>query len=55
LKKYKKVVDLHENILKFIAVVKQSVNEIIFTHEYAFDGTLRQYLKLNFNKIIGMK
>ncbi|KAF0541185.1 kinase-like protein [Gigaspora margarita] len=50
LKQYKKV-GLHENILKFMTVIKQSVNEIIFIHEYASDGTLRQYLKQNFNKI----
>ncbi|CAG8780758.1 2880_t:CDS:2, partial [Cetraspora pellucida] len=50
LKQYKKL-DLHENILKFIAIIKQSINEIIFVHEYAFNGTLCQYLNQNFNKI----
>ncbi|CAG8557564.1 13190_t:CDS:2, partial [Dentiscutata heterogama] len=46
---YKKV-ELHENILKFIAIIKQSKNEIIFIHDYASDGTLRQYLKQNSSK-----
>ncbi|KAF0490589.1 kinase-like protein [Gigaspora margarita] len=50
LKKYQKV-DLHENILKFIGIVKQSMNEFILVHEYAYDGTLRQYLKQNFKVI----
>ncbi|CAG8775635.1 36304_t:CDS:2, partial [Racocetra persica] len=50
LKQYQKV-EQHENILKFIAVLKQSISEVIFAHEFACDGTLRQYLKQNFNKI----
>ncbi|CAG8627422.1 11169_t:CDS:2, partial [Dentiscutata heterogama] len=50
LKRYQKV-ELHENILKFIAIFKQSINEVIFVHEYALDGTLRQYLKQNISKI----
>ncbi|CAG8739295.1 12031_t:CDS:2, partial [Gigaspora margarita] len=29
----------------------QNVNEVIFIHEYAYDGTLRQYLKQTFSKI----
>ncbi|RIB20948.1 hypothetical protein C2G38_2244237 [Gigaspora rosea] len=50
LKQYQKV-ELHKNILKFIAIIKQSANEYIFIHEYTYDGTLRQYLKQNFKKI----
>ncbi|CAG8461027.1 4570_t:CDS:2 [Scutellospora calospora] len=49
LRQYRKV-ELHENILKFIGIIKQnsSTHEIIFIHEYANDGTLRQYLNQNF-------
>ncbi|KAF0438937.1 kinase-like protein [Gigaspora margarita] len=50
LKQYQKV-KLHENILKFLVIFKQSVDEIVFIHEFALDGTLRQYLKQNFNNI----
>ncbi|KAF0490590.1 calmodulin-dependent protein kinase [Gigaspora margarita] len=50
LKKYQNV-ELHENILKFIGVINQSVDEIMFIHEYAYDGTLRRYLSQNFKKL----
>ncbi|KAF0543578.1 kinase-like protein [Gigaspora margarita] len=50
LKKYKKV-GLHENVLKFIGIIKQSKDNVIFAHEYAYDETLRQYLKKNFKSI----
>ncbi|KAF0561190.1 kinase-like protein [Gigaspora margarita] len=50
IKQYRKV-ELCESILKIFAIVKQNVNEVIFIHEYAYDGTLRQYLKQNFSKI----
>ncbi|RIB30088.1 hypothetical protein C2G38_2153718 [Gigaspora rosea] len=50
LKKYKKV-ELHENVLKFIGIIKQSKDNVIFAHEYAYDETLRQYLKKNFKSI----
>ncbi|KAF0424504.1 kinase-like protein [Gigaspora margarita] len=42
--------ELHSNILKFIAIYKQNKKEIMFIHEYASDGTLRQYLKQNSSK-----
>ncbi|CAG8811065.1 30095_t:CDS:2, partial [Gigaspora margarita] len=44
---YRKV-ELHENILKFIGIIKQSTYGIMFIHEYANEGTLRQYLDQNF-------
>ncbi|CAG8479198.1 12506_t:CDS:2 [Cetraspora pellucida] len=50
LKQYQKV-ELHENILKFIAVIKQNIDEVMFIHEYANNGTLNQYLTQNFSKI----
>ncbi|KAF0411262.1 kinase-like domain-containing protein [Gigaspora margarita] len=37
-------VELHENILKFIGIIQQSTHGIMFVHEYANEGTLRQYL-----------
>ncbi|RIB15505.1 hypothetical protein C2G38_2192226 [Gigaspora rosea] len=54
LKQYQKV-ELHENILKFIAIIMQSINEVIFIHEYALNGTLNQDLHQNFSKIIVLK
>ncbi|KAF0474140.1 kinase-like protein [Gigaspora margarita] len=50
LKQYKKV-ELHENILKFIGILNQSIDEVEYFCEYAYDGTLRQYLKQNFYTI----
>ncbi|CAG8598398.1 10900_t:CDS:2, partial [Cetraspora pellucida] len=47
LKQYQKV-ELHESILKVIGIFEQSVDEITFFREYAYDGTLRQYLEQNF-------
>ncbi|CAG8697366.1 12683_t:CDS:2 [Cetraspora pellucida] len=41
----------HFEELETDAIIKQSINEIILVHEYAFDGTLCQYVKQNFNKI----
>ncbi|CAG8591892.1 5138_t:CDS:2, partial [Dentiscutata heterogama] len=49
LKQYHEV-ELHQNILKFIAIIEKKANEFIFIHEYACDGTLRQYLKQNSSK-----
>ncbi|KAF0521655.1 kinase-like protein [Gigaspora margarita] len=46
-----KNVELHENILKFVGIVKLDIKEIIFIHEYAYNGTLRQYLKQSFSII----
>ncbi|RIB14212.1 hypothetical protein C2G38_2195747 [Gigaspora rosea] len=50
LKQYQKI-ELHANILKFVSIIEQSTNKAIFVHEYANDGTLRQYLKRNSNII----
>ncbi|RIB30250.1 kinase-like domain-containing protein [Gigaspora rosea] len=50
LRQYRKV-ELHENILKFIGIIKQSTHGIMFIHEYANEGTLRQYLNQNFCKL----
>ncbi|CAG8836613.1 25830_t:CDS:2, partial [Gigaspora margarita] len=50
LRQYRKV-EVHENILKFIGIIKQSTPAIIFIHEYANEGTLRQYLDQNFCKL----
>ncbi|KAF0474134.1 kinase-like protein [Gigaspora margarita] len=50
LKQYRKV-ELHENILKFIAIFKQSVDEVEYLCEYAYDGTLCKYLNQNFHTI----
>ncbi|CAG8738039.1 22646_t:CDS:10 [Gigaspora margarita] len=50
LKQYRKV-ELHENILKFIAIFKQSVDEVEYLCEYAYDRTLCQYLNQNFHTI----
>ncbi|CAG8739199.1 7734_t:CDS:2, partial [Gigaspora margarita] len=47
LRQYRKV-ELHENIIKFIGIIKQSTHGIMFIHEYANKGTLRQYLDQNF-------
>ncbi|KAF0405445.1 kinase-like protein [Gigaspora margarita] len=47
IKKYQKV-ELHDNILKFIGIFKQSVDEVGYFSEYASDGTLHQYLNQNF-------
>ncbi|KAF0411260.1 calmodulin-dependent protein kinase [Gigaspora margarita] len=47
LRQYRKV-ELHENIIKFIGIIKQSIHGIMFIHEYANKGTLRQYLDQNF-------
>ncbi|RIB05260.1 hypothetical protein C2G38_2148627 [Gigaspora rosea] len=44
-------VELHENILKFIGIVKYDIREVIFAHEYSYSGTLRQYLNQNFKLI----
>ncbi|CAG8854759.1 38104_t:CDS:2, partial [Gigaspora margarita] len=43
LRQYRKV-ELHENILKFRGIIQQSTHGIMFIHEYAKEGTLRQYL-----------
>ncbi|KAF0556954.1 kinase-like protein [Gigaspora margarita] len=50
LRQYGKV-ELHENILKFIGIIKQNTYGIMFIHEYANEGTLRQYLDQNFCKL----
>ncbi|KAF0427129.1 kinase-like protein [Gigaspora margarita] len=45
LKQYQKI-ESHENILKFLAIVKHAISEVIYVHEYALNGTLHpQYLQ----------
>ncbi|CAG8494307.1 35751_t:CDS:2 [Gigaspora margarita] len=40
-----------DTMLSTKTIIKQNANEYIFIHEYAYDGTLRHYLKQNFKKI----